>query len=168
MTSIWLYVGGAVLAIILLAAFWRKIVRAILLLTVLGVGGLIAWAFAQQASATKQVATAATAAARGSAAGNVALLLVVGLFVIGALVAGYVALRRYLARRDEAEWYDYTPQFQLPTAYPSVPDQSVASVNALVQLELLRALRDLRAPQTTALVALPDDGDDDDGVPVWW
>lgn len=162
METMLIYSGGALLALILLVVFWRRVVRALLLLAGLGAGGLLAWAFAQQATATRKVAEVATVAARGSAAGNVAVALL-ALFVIGAGVIGYVALRRYLTRYTT--WGDYATPLQQPVSYPGVADQS--SLNALVQLEVLRALREMRAPQAPAMLAVRE-SDDDDGNPMWW
>ncbi|MBN2390744.1 MAG: hypothetical protein JXR84_08475 [Anaerolineae bacterium] len=170
LTSIWLCIGGVVLAIILLAAFWRKIVRALLLLAGLGVVGLIAWAFAQQATATKQVATAANTIARSNVAGNVIviMLLLLGLIVIGAGIMGYIYLRRRLTQDDElVPWM----------SAPNVPYQleqrndMTQQVNMLVQLEVLQMLRELRAPQSPAMLVRENDGDGDadtDSTPLWW
>lgn len=165
--ELWLYIGGLILAVILVAAFWKKIVRAILLLAVLGLGGMIAWAFAQQAAATRQVATAATVAARGSAAANIAVALLVGLCCVGAVViAVYVLARRRMTQVER--WTQMsTPQYPQMQAPQMMSDPGM--VNALVQLEVLRALRALRAPEQTALV--PVERDDEDGSDVygaWW
>jgi hypothetical protein len=162
----WLYATGAVVLVVLVTAFWRKIVRAVLLLAGMGLVGLIAWAFAQQATATRQVATAATAAARGGAAINIVVAVLAGVFCLGAAVlAVYVLARRWMlqqewgaARMGAALPY---PQMQAPQMHDS------GAVNALVQLEVLRALRDLRSPQQTALVLERDEGDDD-GYAGWW
>ncbi len=165
-TNIWVYIGGAALLILLVSVMWKKIVRAILLLSGLGLAGAVVYALAQHASATRQVATVATVAARGSTAGAVAVALLLALIVIGVVVCGYVALRRwYLARTgQDAPWSTYMPQIQ-QQQYPSM---DAASVNALVQLEVLRALRELRAPQAQTMLAVRDDDDDGGDYGAWW
>lgn len=166
MTNIWVYVIGAVLAVLLLSILWKRIIRAILLLAGLGLAGAVVYAFGQQASATRQVATAATVAARGSTAGNMAIALLLALIFIGVVVCGYVALRRwYLARTGQgAPWIEYAPQLQ-QQHYPSM---DAASVNTLVQLEVLRALRELRAPQEQTMLAVRDDDDNGGDYGAWW
>lgn len=166
MTTNLIYIVGAALSVLLLAILWKRIIRAILLLAGLGLAGTTVYAFAQQASATKQVATAATVAARGSTAGNMAVALLLALIFIGVVVCGYVALRRwYLVRTgQDAPWNEYAPQLQQPY-YPSM---DASSVNALVQLEVLRALRELRAPQSQTMLAVRDDDEDGGDYRAWW
>jgi len=164
MTNIWLYVGGAALLVLLVAVLWKKIVRAALLLSGMALTGAMIWALAQQATATKQAATAATVAATGSAAVNVAVVMLLGVFVIGIVVIGCIALRRYLTR-DNVTWRDYAMPLQQPEYHPGMTDQS--SLNALVQLEVLRMLRELRAPQSQAVLAMREDDDDND-YGAWW
>lgn len=164
MTNIVVYAIGAAAIVLLLAILWKRIIRAILLLAGLGLAGTLAWAFAQQAIATKQVATAATVAARGSAAGNVAMVMVLGMIVIGAVVLGYVYLRWRLARGgDTASWTD-TP-YQLENR-----NDPAQQVHMLVQIEVLRALRELRTPPTTALMSVPGNDDDNNTNAMigWW
>jgi pimeloyl-ACP methyl ester carboxylesterase len=134
--------------------FWQKILRAVLLLAGLGVGGMLAWAFAQQASATRQTATAATVAATGSAAGNVLAALVSVVVLIGAPV-GYVMLRRHLLHGS-------APRDSRPETLDAT--QSLAM---LVQVEVLRTLREMRAPQA-AYVFEGGEADDDDDDLGWW
>lgn len=166
MTSTWVYVIGAALGVLLLAILWKRIIRAILLLAGLGLAGAVVYAFAQQASATRQVATAATVVARGNTAGTMAIALLLALIFIGVMVGGYVALRRwYLARTgQDALWSTSVPQLQ-QQYYPSM---DASSVNALVQLEVLRALRELRAPQEQTMLAVRDDDDDGGDYGAWW
>jgi len=160
-----IYIIGGVVAVLLVAILWKRIVRAIALLGGLGLAGMLVWTFAQQATATRQMATATTIAVRGSAAGNiavVALLIVIGLF---AVLCGYVALRRwYLSKTRDGDW-SYPPYLQqqpYPNALPPT------SFYALMQLEILRALRDLRAPQSSAMLVARDDDDDTEDVAGWW
>lgn len=165
MTNIWVYIIGAALLILLVAVLWKKIVRAILLLAGLGLAGAVVYTLAQQASATRQVATVATVAARGSTAGAMAVAMLLALILIGVVVGGYVALRRwYLARTGQGMPWDYVPQLQQPYH----PGMDAASVNALVQLEVLRALRELRTPQAQTMLAVRDEEDDSDDYGAWW
>lgn len=166
MTTELIYAIGAAVAILIIVIWWKRIVRAVILLAGLGLAGAVVYAFAQQATATRQVATAATVAARGSAAGNVAIALLLALIFMGVVVCGYVVLRRwYLARTGQVSpWNEYAPQFQ-QHHYPSVPDTS--SINTLVQLEVLRTLRELRAAQSTTMLAVRDDDDGAD-YGAWW
>jgi len=166
MTNIWVYIIGAAVGVLLLAILWKRIIRVILLLAGLGLAGAVVYVFAQQASATRQVATAATVVARGSTEANMAIALLLALIFICVVVGGYVALRRwYLARTGQgAPWSEYTPQLQ-QQYYPSM---DASSVNALVQLEVLRALRELRAPQAQTMLAVRDDDDDGGDYEAWW
>lgn len=165
MTSTWVYVIGAALGVLLLAILWKRIIRAILLLAGLGLAGAVVYAFAQQASATRQVATAATVVARGNTAGTMAIALLLALIFIGVVVGGYIALRRwYLARTGQGAPWEYVPQLQ-QQYYPSM---DASSVNTLVQLEVLRALRELRAPQEQTTLAVRDDDDDGGDYGAWW
>jgi hypothetical protein len=172
------------------AAFWRHLVRAVLLVVGLGVVGLIAWALAAQASATRQVATAATVSAAGSTAGNVAatlLALLLALAVIGG--GGYIAVLRWQLRRarpmaaDSGRGWLPGPNAQWSRLEGGSATQGGGdALGMLVQIEVLRALRDLRggAPSAAPWAALPgDDGsgyDDDTGAddyarnqaPLWW
>jgi hypothetical protein len=164
METPWLYVVGTILMVLLLAVLWKRIIRALLLLSGLGLAGAVVYVLAQQASATRQVATVATVAARGNTAGTMAIALLLALIFIGVVVGGYVALRRWYLARTGRNWNGYPAQLS-QEQYPSV-GVDAASVNALLQLELLRALRELRTPQAQTMLAVRDDDDEDYGE--WW
>ena len=160
------YVLGAALALVLVVVYWRRVVRAVLLLAGLGMGGMVAWAFAQQAAATRQVATAATVAATGSAAGNVLAALLSGVLLAVVLAGGgyiWVMRRKTTGTTTDREMDDRTP---------AALDDPMRAINALISLEMLRMVRDLRGGEQPQW-ALPqaDDRDDDRGnavVPAWW
>lgn len=74
----WAYIIGALVLLVVVAAFWRRLLRVALVLGGLAVAVAFAWAFAMQATATKQTATAATVSAAGSTVGNIAVILLAG------------------------------------------------------------------------------------------
>lgn len=156
-------VGLAALAV-LLARVWRYV----LLLAGLAVGGLIAYAVAQQATATRQVATTATVAAAGSAAGNVAAAALAVLLVLLLLCGGgYVLVLRARLRHYQEQGAG--------VGRPVAGVQMQEALQALVQLEVLRALAELRSaprlvygqPDAGALDTL-DAGDGEGEVWPWW
>lgn len=164
MTNIeWVYIAGGVLMVLLLAAFWRRIVRAIVLLAGMGLIGMLVWALAQQAGATRQASTAATVAATGSAAGNVAAGLLAVLLVLTVSVGGVYVWR--LRRRITAGEGEGASQ---------VMGDPMQMIQALVSLEALRMIREMRGgqrqqPQWALSVDDVDDVGNADGVmPAWW
>ena len=157
-----IYGGGLLLALILLIMFWKRVVRALLLLGGLALVSALVWTLLQQATATRQVATVATIAATGSAAGNVGAMILVAVLVVGAPLAYGLVRRRF------------TVANALMSPAPMDVQEPGRALALLVQLEILRALRDVRAPQPAALVPLLETGedharaDDTNDMPLWW
>ena len=163
-------------ALVLLARFGKVLVYGALIVGVLG-------AIAFVADALRQTATAATVAATGqtaSSVGQTVLAVLLLLVLLGAVVTiGYLLLRLRRAERRppglrQHGLLDYSPtRFPDPNAYGSrTPDMGQA-VNSLVQLELLRTLRELRTPPEARFVLPPGDvayerEDEDDDVTWGW
>lgn len=146
-------------------------------LAVLLVIALLAWALGEQASATRQVATAATVSAAGQTAGSVTatvlaiLLVLVLLAAVGAVL--YLWLRmKALERRSgptqrasrwvagpNARWEQAEPESRAVTADP---------LAQLVQLEVLRTLRELQGTRQQPPPALTVEEEDDDAGPWPW
>jgi len=144
-------------------------------LLVLVIIALFAWALGEQASATRQIAAAATVSAAGQTAGSVTatvltILLVLVLLGAGGAV-GYLWLRMKRLERQlsgptprtgrwasgpNARWEQADPESHAVTADP---------LGQLVQLEVLRTLRELRGTRQ-AQPALTVEEDPDAGN-VW-
>lgn len=176
--------GGALLlvVVVIIARFGQQLLR--LALVVLGLGAVIAIAaaFFQQGRATEQVATAATIATTGQTVNNAGMTVLVILLVIvllaGVIVSGYFYLRlrraerrtayRHQQPRDAAgRWL--SNDATCPQIHYGPPPQPTIDVNALVQLEFLHVLRDMRGgTQPPTDYVLPpyreDEGDTDE---VW-
>jgi hypothetical protein len=181
----WAYIIGGLVLLVMVVALWRRLLRAALILAGLAVAVVIAWTIAMQATATKQTATAATVSAAGSTAGNIAVLLLVGLLVLVVLIAGgYILLLRWrlrgqLPRRlgDPAGRWLPGPNAQWGRAGDGIAPTR-ETLGALIQLEVLRALRDLRNPAPSSLPLGYTWEDEDDGGgdyeragdpdPLWW
>lgn len=143
-------------------------------LLVLVIIALFAWALGEQASATRQIAAAATVSAAGQTAGSVTATVLTILLVLVLLGAGgavlYLwlrmkALERHLAPAPRtsrwvsgpnARWEQNEPESRAVTADP---------LGQLVQLEVLRTLRELRGTRQ-AQPALTVEEDPDAGN-VW-
>ena len=166
-TMTWLYIGGGALLLVVLVAFWRKLLRAAMVLAGLGVALALAWTLAMQSTATKEVATAATVSAAGSTAGNIAATLLAFLLAAVTIVAGVsiVLLRRRLHDPQAMHWP--------AQGNPTPPGDALG---ALIQIEILRALRELRADHSTDLAPYVawDEAEDADAPysepddPMWW
>lgn len=159
-----LYMALAAIAVIVLVTCWKRIVRVVALLAGLGVAAMVAWAFAQQATTARQATTAATVAATGSTAGNVAaVLLAVTLLVVILAGGGYIWLLR---RRVSRPWVE------TQNGMPRVGEDPLRMINALVSLEVLRMMRDMRGEQQPRWALSMDDADDLDNadgiMPAWW
>ena len=175
----WLYIGGGALLLIVAAALWRKLLRAAMILVGLGVALALAWTLAMQATATKEVATAATVSAAGSTAGNVGTTILAFLLFVVTLGGGVYVL---LLRRRIQTFYNSPDDAWLPgpnaqwgrLSNPAAPGDALG---ALIQIEVLRALRELRADRGVALApydAWDEAEDAGDGYsyaepdPMWW
>ena len=174
----WLYIGGGALLLIILVAFWRKLLRAAMILVGLGIALALAWTLAMQATATKEVATAATVSAAGSTAGNIAATLLAFLLAVVTIVAGtYIFLLRrrlHAQRLQDPQWLP-GPNAQWGRA--SNPAATGEALGALIQIEVLRALRELRTDRGVALAPYDawDEAEDagdgygyDEPDPMWW
>ena len=169
-TMTWLYLIGGLVVLFALVVFWRRLLRAALVLAGLAVALAVAWAFAMQATATRQTATAATVAATGSAAGNVATG-ALALALLAVIAGGYVLWLRWQMGGGQPQRLGNRNALALDAG--GMGD----ALNALVQIELLRALRDLRDPGPAALPGYTwedDNGGDydkdagGDAGPLWW
>jgi hypothetical protein len=171
-TMTWLYIGGGALLLVILVAFWRKLLRAVMILAGLGIALALAWTLAMQSTATKEVATAATVSAAGSTAGNIAATLLAFLLAVVTIVAGtYIFLLR---RRI------YTQRLQDPSAMSWTPQGNLTppsdALGALIQIEVLKALRELRTDNSVTLAPYVawDKGEDagepyrEPDDPMWW
>ena len=175
--TMWLYIGGGALLLIILVAFWRKLLRAAMILAGLGVALALAWTLAMQSTATKEVATAATVSAAGSTAGNVATTLLAFLLAVVTIVAGtYIFLLRrrlHAQRLQDPQWLPGPNAQWGRLSNPAAPGDALG---ALIQIEVLRALRELRADRSVALAPYDAwDEAEDAGVPyaepedpMWW
>jgi hypothetical protein len=176
-TTTWLYIGGGALLLVILVAFWRKLLRAVMILAGLGVALALAWTLAMQSTATKEVATAATVSATGSTAGNIAATLLAFLLAVVTIAGGaYIFLLRrriYTQRLRDPQWL---PGPDAQWGRPSNPAAPGEALGALIQIEILRALRELRADHSVALApyeAWDEDGDAGEPYrepddPMWW
>lgn len=141
---------------------------------------LLGWALLAQAQATRETATAARVAAAGQTAASAGMVLLVGLLIGVVLVSGAVILILWRRLQRESERSrrrnDADGRWLAgPNAYWGRADDSTVTGNspraagaldALVQMEVLRMLRELRQPARPH--ALPGDGntEDDDGD-IW-
>jgi len=136
--------------------------------------GVLAWAVLAQAQATRQTAVAARAAATGQTATSIVIVLLVGV-LIGALVIGGLAIlylwlrlqratkraRRRTAgqnRRGSERWQGgpnaYWNRVDDPALEARAP-QGAGALDALVQIEVLRMVRELRGSAPPALPVAP-------------
>lgn len=158
---IWLVYGVlAIVVIILLVRFGNTLFKGVAIIGGLILAILIVDAFRQQGRAMQQTATAATVATAGQAAGSMLqtvlaiLLLLVLLAGIGISLYLYVRLRRaerrtgYRQPRDaRGRWI--SSDADAPQISYEPPMDIGQSLNILLQMELLRSMRELRAPQQT-------------------
>ena len=163
----------------------RGIIETILVLAIVG---LLAWAVLTQAQATRQTAVAARAAATGQTATSIVIVLLVGV-LIGALVIGGLAIlylwlrlrretrraRRRTAgqnRRGSRRWQSgpnaYWNRVDDPALAARAP-QGAGALDALVQIEVLRMVRELRGSAPPALPIAPQEtaADDEDNDEIW-
>lgn len=143
-----------------------RVMRILGIGALLGLGLMIAWAFGQQASATRQVAQAASMASGSAAVSSVAVIVMAGLaLALMGVVAAAVVYIWLLRRRVRAMSEGSEPR-RGPNGTGSDPTRTI---NAMVQMEMLRMMRDLRDPQPT-VQALPGTAVDDDvdAITRWW
>jgi hypothetical protein len=156
-------------ALILVVRFGKVLVYGLLMIGALGIVMFLADALRQQARATQQTATAATLATTGQTAGTIGQSVLLGLLLLvilcGAGLSGYLYLRlRRTERRPEMYPRQRGPVHEKATwvsgpdaqwqRRPTQPDPGTA-IQALVQVELLRTLRELRAPTQRSAPVLP-------------
>jgi hypothetical protein len=118
--------------------------------------GLLAWALTAQAGANRQAAKAAAVAATGQATANVVALLLVALLLLvlggAASVVAYAWVLRQRAGRDQryaTDTKEGASQALQQWASKSPHYGAGDSLAALIQLEILHALRALHAQQRT-------------------
>ena len=173
-------------ALILVARFGKLLVYGLLVVGVLGAITFVADALRQQAKATRQTATAATIATTGQTTGSVGqtvLAVALMLVLIGAATAiGYLLLRlRRIERRSarpqivrrpsagqSQSWAPGPYAYWQRTPQPREADMQQA-VQSLVQLELLRTLREMRSTAQMSQISLPlEEPMEDDDVTRGW
>jgi len=131
---------------------------------------LVVWAMStisHQTRATEAAATAAAVSAAGHTVSSVGLVLAVGV-LLGLLLVGGVTIavlllrarraeRRALRRRESGAWRA-GPSVYWERGDPELPASSPSPIDTLIQLEVWRALREMRAEATPP--ALPADTED--------
>ncbi len=142
----------------------RKVLVGIALIGAVGVIALLAWGMAIQAQAARQTALAMTLSTAGHTTSSVGSVLWAGLTVLvliaGGGACGYLWLRWKLAERRLARVRRPSCMWEPgPNAHrgrePELPGSNIESLlEKLVQVELLRALRELRPVQS---LPLPDE-----------
>ncbi len=156
-------------ALILVARFGKQLLRAILILAGAVAVTAVAVALLSQSRATQQTATAATIATAGQTAGTISqtVLLVLLLLVIlcGVGLSGYLYLRLRRAERRPGMYPRQRGPAHEKTVWVSGPDAQWqrrptqsdpgTAIQALVQVELLRTLRELRTPTQRSAPVLP-------------
>jgi hypothetical protein len=172
----------ALVGLILILRFGRALARGLLWL----LGGVIGLALfvtlINQARATRQAATAATVATTGQTVSTFALtlltLLVVLLLLLGGGAIVYLVwrLKRVERRRPGGRWLP-GPNARWERTSPPAPDTSGA-LQALVQLELVRLLHELRAGYSPTyppparpsrdIYYYAEEEDDAPVIPAWW
>jgi hypothetical protein len=163
LNPVWILYGVAALAaLVLVVRFGKLLVWGVLLIGGIGAILLLASTTRQQAQATQQAVTAATLASAGQTTSSVGITILAVLLVLLLLGAGGVILvQRVKLRRIEQEmprWREYPPPFTRPhenawlpgpnahwqRAQPNSGDPLGQMLQGLLQLELLRALREMR------------------------
>ena len=175
------YIIGALLVVTTVAAFRRQLFTFAAIVLGLVVVISLVYALVTQATATQQIATTATVSAVGSTAGNIAatlLALLLALVVIGG--GGYIAVLRWQLRRARPTGGS---RIWLPGPHAnwgrleggSAGQGGEDALGMLVRIEVLRALRELRAPSAAPWAALPggdgsgyEDEVGGDPAPLWW
>ncbi len=183
----WIVYGIAALAVLILVIrFGKLLVYGVLVIGGVGAILLLAATTRQQAAATQQVATAATLASAGQTTSSVGVTILAVLLVLVLLGTGGVIwfqrakLRRYAEEPDG--WREYPPTLSrsrggnwLPgpnanwqQSLPGGGDPTGQMMQGLLQLELLRAVREMRGgqPQPPPAYYLPyaaEEEEDDEG-----
>ncbi|MFP4345631.1 MAG: hypothetical protein ACLFU8_13130 [Anaerolineales bacterium] len=189
MDGMWIvYAIAALVALILVVRFGKLLVWGVLIVGGVGAIVLLSATTRQQAAATQQVATAATLASAGQTTSSVGLTLLAVLLVVVVLGGGGVILfQRAKLRRIEQEpagWREPSlprsqggpwlpgPNAQWQRGLPDGGDPMGQMMQGLLQLEMLRTLREMRGTGSRApvLTAEPeveyyDEGEVLDG---WW
>ncbi len=166
-----LLVGG----LFALARYGRALLHGAALLLGLAAVLALAWAWGAQANATQQVAAAATVSAAGQTANSIAvsiLATVLGVALLaGAGLSGYLWLRLRRAEQRASNPGRWRPGPNAQWGRADTLSPTVDPVAQLVQLEVLRTLRELRSPTPYAALtppALPVAEEEDDAQPYTW
>lgn len=139
---------------------------------------LLAWALGEQASATRQIATAATVSAAGQTAGSVTATVLATLLAVVLLGAGgvvvYLLLRLKLVERRLSENAPRVGRWLPgPNARWEQGEQQGGALTGdplaqLVQLEIMRHLRELRGPAPAYQAPQPALTEESDAEqPLW-
>jgi hypothetical protein len=190
---VWIVYGLVGLgALLLIVRFGKQLLRAVLFVVGAAVIITIALALLQQSRATQQTATAATLATTGQTASSLGQTILVSVLLLvllgGAGLSGYLYLRLRRAERGSFPLRQRSPttwplvNASRPTCTPEpearwqhqpTPSDVGATVHSLVQLEVLRTLRELRAPAQPRPPTLPAGEDktyayeSEDNGPYW-
>lgn len=173
-------------ALLLIVRFGKQLLRAALFVGGAAVIITIALALLQQSRATHQAATAATIATTGQTASSLGQTILVTVLLLGVLGGAGLCGYLYLRLRRAERWPGMYPRQRGPvpekTAWvsgpdaqwqrrPTQPDPGTA-IQALVQVELLRTLRELRAPTRRSAPGLPpaEDGyvNEEQDEEIYW
>jgi len=168
-----LYAVLSILVVVLVVRYGKALLLVGALLALVAV----AWAWGEQATATRQVATAATVSAAGQTAGSVTATVLATLLVVVLLAAGgavvYLWLRMKALERQasgaprasrwvagpNARWEQVEPESR---ALPADP------LGQLVQLEVLRTLRELRGTRQQPALTDEDEVNSDGDISWPW
>jgi len=165
-----LYAVLFILVVVLVVRYGKALLLVGALLALVAV----AWAWGEQATATRQVATAATVSAAGQTAGSVTATVLATLLVVVLLAAGgavvYLwlrmkALERQASGAPRSRWVA-GPNARWEQAEPESRALPTDPLGQLVQLEVLRTLRELRG--TRQQPALTDEDEANSDADISW
>ncbi|HOC22086.1 MAG TPA: hypothetical protein PKL16_11345 [Anaerolineae bacterium] len=168
-----LYAVLFILVVVLVVRYGKALLLVGALLALVAV----AWAWGEQATATRQVATAATVSAAGQTAGSVTATVLATLLVVVLLAAGgavvYLwlrmkALERQASGAPRASRWVAGPNARWEQAEPASRALPTDPLGQLVQLEVLRTLRELRSVRQQPALTDEDEADSDGNISWPW
>lgn len=169
-----LYAVLFILVVVLVARYGKALLLVGALLALVAV----AWAWGEQATATRQVATAATVSAAGQTAGSVTATVLATLLVVVLLAAGgmvvYLWLRMKALERQargpapRASRWVAGPNARWEQAEPESRALPADPLGQLVQLEVLRTLRELRGTRQQPALTDEDEVNSDGDISWPW
>jgi len=168
-----LYAVLSILAVVLVVRYGKALLLVGALLALVAV----AWAWGEQATATRQVATAATVSAAGQTAGSVTATVLATLLVVVLLAAGgavvYLwlrmkALERQASGAPRASRWVAGPNARWEQVEPESRTLPADPLGQLVQLEVLRTLRELRGTRQQPALTDEDEVNSDGDISWPW